>query len=110
MLTPERIEGLVKTERLHDFYNSWDWKNLRRKILKAQNNECQLCKQKGRTRVATTVHHVKHVKDFPRLALSETFIDGSGEEKRNLLALCHDCHEEIHGYRKKKKTINVERW
>lgn len=33
-------------------------------------------------------------------------------KKRNLISLCHDCHEEVHGYRKKeeKKPLTEERW
>lgn len=111
MITPEKIEELVKEDRLHEFYNSWDWKKLRRKVLKKQNDECQICKQRGKVKTATTVHHVNYVKKCPALALSETFIDENGEEKQNLIALCHDCHEELHNYRnKRKKKLNTEKW
>lgn len=73
--------------------------------------ECQMCKKRGKYTRATMVHHVNYVKMHPELALS-VYYTWQGVQRRNLLSLCHDCHEEIHGYRKKNKAspLTEERW
>lgn len=60
---------------------------------------------------ATTVHHVNYVKKHPDMAL-EIWYEWHGVRKRNLVSLCHDCHEAVHGYRKpeKKENLTEERW
>ncbi|MFR2998990.1 MAG: HNH endonuclease [Enterocloster sp.] len=106
----QSIQKLIIEGKLHDFYNSTDWKKLRKQVLKMDKYECQICKSKGRYRKATTVHHVNYVKKHPELAL-DMYYTWQGTQKRNLLSLCHDCHEEVHGYRKKeKKLLTEERW
>lgn len=42
----------------------------------------------------------------------EIWYEWHGVRKRNLVSLCHDCHEAVHGYRKpeKKETLTEERW
>lgn len=56
-------------------------------------NECQLCKQHGRYRPGEIVHHVKHLKERPELAL--TIYDPETGE-RQLITVCKRCHEEQH--------------
>ena len=75
------------------------------------NHECQICKRKGRYRRADIVHHVKHLKDRPDLALS--IWDG---EERQLVSVCRQCHEDLHPertvryrYGKTVKPITEER-
>lgn len=52
------------------------------------------------------VHHIKHLKDNPELALVDS----------NLTSLCGSCHNEEHpekleDYNEPKKTIDIpERW
>ncbi len=97
------------------FYNSRRWRNVRNKILQQDHHECQNCKSKyHRYRKADTVHHVNHFKDRPDLALEPTYRDPALHiERRNLISLCHECHEEVHGYRIKEKPgaiITEERW
>lgn len=96
---------------IHDFYNSPRWKRLRTQVLQMDKGECQRCKERGRYTKATTVHHVNYVKTHPELAL-EIYYTWQGKQKRNLLSLCHDCHEAVHGYRKQeqKKPLTEERW
>ena len=68
--------------------------------------ECQKCKNKGKYHKAETVHHIKHLKDFPELALVDS----------NLISLCNACHNEEHPDKlasvevEKRKLITPERW
>lgn len=104
------VSQCVKND-IHDFYNSPKWKKLREQVLKGDKYECQICKKKGKYTRATTVHHVNYVKRYPELALEQYYL-WQGKQRRNLISLCHDCHEEVHGYRKpeNKKPLTEERW
>ena len=100
--TPEElttwIKKLIAQNDIHSFYVCHAWIHLRTDTLKEQHNECQLCKAKGLFMPATTVHHIKTVRQAPWLALT----------KSNLLCLCNNCHYEIH--HKNKPKWNDERW
>ena len=106
------VLACAQKNRLHDFYTCSAWLRLRRRILIKDNNECQACKKKGIYTRATHVHHVKYVRMYPELALSETYTDQQGNERRNLISVCHACHEAIHAYRQreKKAPLTDERW
>lgn len=101
-------KGLLKAIQCEDtrkFYKSREWRHKRREILRRDNRECQKCKRDGRYSRAETVHHIKHLKDFPELALADS----------NLESLCNTCHNEEHPEKlqvqeKKEKFINEERW
>lgn len=102
---------------LHDplkFYNSRRWRKVQKEILQADHHECQLCKSKyHRYRRANTVHHINHFKVRPDIALDATYRDpATHTQKRNLISLCHECHEEVHGFRMQNQTapITEERW
>ena len=97
------IKQCIDSGDMHPFYTSREWLRLRAKVLKAQHYECQLCKRKGRYRKAKAVHHMNYVRSHPELALSER--DGKG--KLNLIAVCDECHKEIHRPRPK---WNDEKW
>lgn len=80
-------------------------------MLDDDKHECQMCKAKGKYKKATHVHHVNYVKIHPELALSKFYVDDNGAKKRNLISLCHDCHELTHGYRQDpKECLTEERW
>lgn len=98
-------------EDIHRFYVWGKWKALRKEVLRIDKYECQMCKSRGNYTRATTVHHVNYVKQHPEMAL-EMWYTFRGKKKRNLISLCHDCHEEVHGYRKKEKkeSLTEERW
>lgn len=98
------IKTLIKTNELFKFYHLKEWKKLSQQVLKEQHFECQICKAKGKITRAKLVHHVHHVRDCPRLALSRYDDDGN----RNLIAVCDDCHKQLH--RKKQSFTNEERW
>jgi len=105
------ISKLIAENKLEEFYNSRYWRKLRKEVLKDHKDECQRCKSKGFYSKANTVHHVQYVRRHPRYALSKVYIF-HGIEYKNLVPLCHDCHEEVHGYRQKEKKepLTVERW
>lgn len=106
------VERCIHANDMHAFY-TWDrWKRLRRKVLELDHYECQHCRRRGVYTKANTVHHINEVKKIPALALS-IYYSAGGEVRRNLISLCHECHEKAHGYRKPKPKdgpLTVERW
>ena len=87
------------------FYNSWTWRKKRLEIIDRDNNECQLCKKEGRVGKGEVVHHIKHLKEYPKL----------GMEDDNLLTVCNHCHNTLHPEKQRTvrsgyKLINEERW
>lgn len=84
------------------FYHTKEWRRKRAAILKRDHNACQICRSKGRYSRANTVHHIKHLKDVPELALTDD----------NLMSLCAACHEDMHPeFRYRPKGFrNEERW
>lgn len=113
-MTVQEIYGLIKTNQVHRFYNDGAWKQLAATIRKEQHNECQRCKANGKYHYAVLVHHVNHLREHPELAYSKTYIDSNGQEQRNLILLCSQCHEAVHANdRHKPREIgfeNEERW
>jgi 5-methylcytosine-specific restriction endonuclease McrA len=105
------ISKLIAEDRLEEFYNSKEWRHLRKEVLDEYKHECQDCKGKGYYTKADTVHHQQYVRKHPRFALSKTYTF-KDKEYINLVPLCHDCHEIRHGYRvkDKKEPLTVERW
>ena len=90
---------------VHAFYRSAAWLRKRAEILIRDNFECQKCKRRGRFARAICVHHIKHLRDRPELALVDD----------NLLSLCLECHETEHPERLRKNIISKkpvieERW
>ena len=92
------------------FYNSQEWHELSDKIRKYDHYQCTLC---GSSRRPLIVHHVKHLKDRPDLAL-KMYDPGTGE--RQLITVCKRCHEKLHpeslkeNQAKIKEIITEERW
>ena len=115
MYTTEQIIELIKSGNTHEFYNNWAWRKLSKQIRKEQNNECQLCKARGKFKPAHIVHHVKHLKQYPELAYSRYYYE-DGVRHRQLIAVCNSCHEALHPERgisknaSKYKYTNQERW
>lgn len=115
MFTIQQIKHLINTNRLDIFYNSRAWRRLAHSIMHEQHNECQVCKSHGRYSKAIVVHHVCYLRKCPDLAYSRTYTDTEGKEHKQLIALCHDCHERIHGRgayksQSKDKFTNEEKW
>lgn len=114
MITLEQIRQWVADGNELDFYRSYDWKKRRREVLALDKHECQRCKARGRYSKATMVHHVKHLRDRPDLALSVWDIQPDGTKVRQLVSLCDRCHDEEHPERmkqyQKKEPLTKERW
>lgn len=103
------VNQCIRTD-MHHFYTWSKWIHIRQQVLDLDKHECQDCKAKGRYSKATTVHHQQYVKTHPELAL-EIWYKFQGKQYRNLISLCHDCHEARHGYRQKKsELLTEERW
>ena len=109
----KQLQAMIAAGTSDDFYDWTEWKKLRLDVLSMDHNECQFCKQAGRFRRAVIVHHVKHLRDRPDIALSVFDLD-TGE--RQLISLCRACHEEQHPERGFKRPVisapalTIERW
>lgn len=97
----------IKAGNVKKFYNNKAWIEKRKQILTRDNKECQKCKARGRYHGAECVHHIKHLKVYPRLGLVDS----------NLISLCNECHNEEHPEKfgkldkeKKEGFSNEERW
>ncbi|SKB28419.1 HNH endonuclease [Acetoanaerobium noterae] len=103
MHTIEQLVDSIKSGNEIAFYKSMVWLRKRKQILKRDNYECQHCKLKGMYSKAETVHHIKHLKDYPELAI----------EDNNLISLCNVCHNIVHPEKLKiikKEIVSEERW
>ena len=99
----DKLVGMIAAGTEHDFYYWPQWRRLREDVLKMD----QL---KHRYSKAVLVHHVKHLRDRPDLALS--IWDG---KERQLVSVCKACHEELHPesqrqYMPSAPPITAERW
>jgi len=94
------INTLIQNNNIKAFYNSALWEHMRQEVLKEQHHECQICKSRGLFAPAVTVHHIKFLRQHPELALT----------KSNLMAICEECHFNIHHGSKLKPQLNEERW
>ncbi len=105
------IESLIEQNKLYRFYKSKLWMKKKEEILDAFHHECMWCKERGRISKAVEVHHMQFVKTHPELALDE-FYTYQGKQHRNLVPLCHDCHDKAHERirYKKRQQFNEERW
>lgn len=102
-MTTEEVIKLIQTNNLMKFYKSKEWLSLRKKALKRDNHECQLCKDNGKYHKAENVHHMKEVKTHPHLAL----------DLDNLQCLCITCHNDVHDrldVTRANKYADDERW
>ena len=100
----KKLLEYIKKGYYYLFYRSREWLAKRAEILKRDNYECQRCKSLGLFSAADCVHHIKHLKDHPELALKDD----------NLISLCNACHNIEHPEKLKKveskRFTNEERW
>ena len=68
------------------FYRSKRWEKLRASVLRRDGYMCQECRRYGRMRQAQTVHHIKHLDEYPELAY----------DPKNLKSVCAACHNKLH--------------
>ena len=89
------------------FYKRSRWVQFRKSILRLDHNECVICRIVfHRYRPANTIHHVHHLDEYPELAMNAYDREGY----RNLISLCHQCHELVHPEKELKfKIANEEK-
>lgn len=103
------VKKCVQTD-IHLFYTWSKWIRVRQQVLEIDKYECQDCKKHGIYTKATTVHHNQYVRRHPEQAL-EIYYKFQGKQYRNLISLCHDCHENRHGRSKpRRELLTEERW
>ena len=69
--------------RIQKFYNSKEWRDKRDEVMARSNGLCVVCWRIGIIRNATSVHHIKKLREHFELRLDDN----------NLIAVCRDCHE-----------------
>lgn len=109
----EYINRLIEEDSMYKFYKTDNWLELRHEILINCQYKCKHCLNKGKFVRADCIHHVIGVRIHPELALSKTYTDEEGIEKDNLIPLCNECHNEVHGRvggNKKNFFNNKEEW
>ena len=105
-----KLNSLLAEGQEGKFYDWKAWDHVREKVLEMDHYECQMCKARGRYAPAYIVHHVKHLRDRPDLALS--IWDG---DQRQLVAVCKACHEKEHPealrqFAPGEIPVTAERW
>lgn len=68
------------------FYNSQPWKSTSANVRVRDHHMCQLCLINKQFKTVDVVHHIKELRNYPRLALV----------KSNLISLCAGCHRHVH--------------
>ena len=108
-----QLRELIEQGREQAFYWWPEWRTVRTEVLRLDHGECRECREKRhRHSHAVIVHHIKHLRDRPDLALSIWDPD-TGE--RQLEAICKTCHEAEHSeslrqYAPTAPPISAERW
>lgn len=110
----KQLVALIAQGKEARFYDWPEWAARRSDAFRLDRGECYLCRaRRKRYRKAVLVHHVKHLKDRPDLALS-LFDPDTGE--RQLVSLCRACHEDEHPERRWQRPtafnpmVTEERW
>ena len=67
-------------------YKTARWRRLREAVLRRDGYLCQESKRFGKTKAATTVHHIFPAKDYPYLFFNPL----------NLISLSHEEHNQMH--------------
>ena len=100
----------------NSFYDSRAWRRVRIRVLREDNNECQIHKAQHKHRRAEIVHHIYHLDKYPQYGLMKFIRDPiTGEERRNLISVCRECHETVcHPNRMRaaeyRPPLTPERW
>ena len=72
--------------KIQKFYNSKEWRRMRDKLMQECFGLCEICfKLRGLIKNATSVHHIKKLRDRFDLRLDE----------ENLICVCDNCHRLI---------------
>ncbi|KXB66169.1 hypothetical protein HMPREF3181_00914 [Parvimonas sp. KA00067] len=79
---------------MKNFYQTKNWIEKRKRILRRDGYMCMCCKRYGKTTQATTVHHIYPYELYPELKLNSF----------NLISLCEKCHNEMHNRKNHELT------
>ena len=74
-----------------EIIRSYRWQSLRRSYI-ISHPVCEDCEMRGRTSVATEVHHIVPIET----ATSREGMEALAYDPGNLRSLCHDCHVAEH--------------
>ena len=66
---------------MYDYLETQEWKQQRNRVLNRDNHTCQIC---GKSDGAMNVHHICYIHPLSEM------------NDRDLVTLCHDCHEKVH--------------
>lgn len=80
---PVKKKNSRKVDDRDNIDSTYRMKDIRREVKAAQGNRCPIC---GEVSEQMELHHILPVARFPEL----------WDDRRNCVALCHDCHKEIH--------------
>ena len=75
---------------IREFYKTRQWKAAREAAIKKAGGLCEACIKKG---IITPAAHVHHIHPLTQASLADPKLTTGLE---NLMALCEQCHEEIH--------------
>jgi len=109
LIISKELLKAIKSGDVRKFYKSTAWRHKRQEILQRDNYECQRCKREGKFSPASIVHHIKHLTDYPELALADD----------NLISVCAACHNKEHPekfekfreqWNSREEPITPERW
>ena len=109
----QKLNNLIAVGQEHRFYLWTKWKHLAKYVRdEIDHGECQMCKAEGKSGTKNgvlIVHHIKHLKDRPDLALS---LHDPETGERQLVTLCKRHHEEMHpeSMRQNANAANVEKY
>ena len=92
------IEVSTRADRT-EFYNSSDWRELRKLALERDHYECVWCRYEGRVTMDNLeVDHIKELEFYPEFAL----------DLDNLRTLCKECHNKRHNRFQFRKSSKME--
>ena len=77
-----RISKKVSDVNSDEFLSSYEWRQVRMKVLKRDGAKCACCGATPASGSVMNVDHIKPRRKYPELALDES----------NLQVLCHDCN------------------
>lgn len=109
----QKLNDLIASGNEHRFYLWTKWKHLAKYVREEiDHGECQMCKAEGKSGTKNgvlIVHHVKHLKERPDLALS---LHDPETGERQLVTLCKRHHEEMHpeSMRQNANAAKVEKY
>lgn len=96
---PKKKQNYHKSERSSQaaaIYNTPQWKNLRAAYF-MQHPLCEKCLERDIVKATEEIHHIKPI----LTGNSELEMKDLAYNPQNLMALCKDCHHQIHNIMRK---------